>query len=590
MPTLEKVAEQVWITDVLVIGSEGAGARAALGAADRVGSVIVATKGFVGKSGATLTADADIDIDSRSAADIFGLPGDRRDSPEKFAEDMCKEGEYLNDQELVRIHTEEAPARLKELVDWGARIDRLTHAPGHTYPRGVWIPGTEFVRVLTRELKKRRNIRLLENVMLTELLTRDGSVVGAAGISITTGSFFVIKARAVILCTGGAMRVYPHTTAPDELTGDGLAMAYRAGAPLVDMEFPMFLPYTLLKPDSLDGVDFPYLLSAYIETHALNRYGNRYMSKWDPERLEHTTRDVNSIAAMVEVLEGRGGPNGGTYLSLKHLPDNLREFTSEWFPESMAHMRYGGFNMRDYLPDLGKDAMETGPACHFWNGGLQINARCETGVPGLFAAGEGTGSIHGANRVSGNALTMTQVWGPRAGIYASEYALSSDDLAVDFDQVDALRQKSLHVFRGRGGTDVVDLRKQLQSLAWTQVGVVRDESGLVKALETVKDIRTQGLPDLGLKSKSRVYNREWIEALQVENMLDIVELVARASLARRESRGALYRRDYPKTDNVNWLKNIVLKLGAGGVEVIQQEVALPRFSPPRVVREYGRKE
>jgi succinate dehydrogenase/fumarate reductase flavoprotein subunit len=589
MSTLERTADEIVITDVLIVGSEGAGARAALEASKRCKSVVVATKGVVGKGGATLTADADIDIDSRSAALLFGLPGDMNDSPEKFAEDMCKEGEYLNNQRLVEIHCEEAPERVKELVDWGARIDKLTHAPGHTYPRGVWIPGTEFARVLTKELKKRNNIRLLEHMMITDLLTNNGAVVGATGIEITTGKFFVIKAKAVILCTGGAMRIYPHTTAPDELTGDGLAAAFRVGAELIDMEFPMFLPYTLIGPASLDGVDFSYLLSAYVQVQALNRHGERYMAKWDPERLEHSTRDVNSIAAMVEVLDGRGSPNGGTFLSLKHLPDNLIDFTAEWFPSNIANFRYGGFNMRDYLPDLHTQALETAPASHFWNGGVNINEFCETNVPGLFACGEGTGSIHGANRVSGNALTMTQVWGPRAGIRAAEYVASTNSANIDLDQVTSIKERLLAPIARKDGVDPIALRKRVQDVAWNYVGVVREEKGLMKGIEEIGKMRAEAA-NLFVTNKARRFNHEWVESMQVSNMLDVMEMVASASLVRKESRGALYRRDFPKTDNINWVKNITVRNLNGEIVTSVSDVKLDKYQPAREIREYGSKE
>lgn len=589
MSTLEMTADEIIITDVLIVGSEGAGARAALEASKACKSVVVATKGVVGKSGATLTADADIDIDSRSAAELFDLPGDLRDSPWKFAEDMCKEGEYLNDQHLIKIHCEEAPERLRELVAWGARIDKLTHAPGHTYPRGVWIPGTEFARVLTKELNKRDNIMLLEHMMITDILLDDGVVAGATGIEMTTGKFFVIKAKAVILCTGGAMRLYPHTTAPEELTGDGLAMAFRVGARLVDMEFPMFLPYTLMKPESLDGVDFSYLLSAYVETHALNRHGERYMRRWDPERLEHSTRDVNSIAAMVEVLDGRGSPSGGTYLSLKHLPDNLIEFSADWFPSSIANWRYGGFNMKDYLPDLRTHAMETSPASHFWNGGVKINEFCETGIPGLYAAGEGTGSIHGANRVSGNALTMTQVWGPRAGLFASKYVADVGSKVIDLGQVEIIKERLHAPLKRDSGIDGIALRKKIQEVAWTNVGVVREEKGLKAGLEEIASMKGQ-LKDVYVTNKCKRYNMEWIEAVQLENMLDVMEMVARASLVRQESRGALYRRDFPKTDNVNWVKNIIVERKNGEISTSVYDVKLDTYKPERIIRDYGCKE
>ena len=210
--------------------------------------------------------------------------------------------------------------------------------------------------------------------------------------------------------------MYEHTTGPEELTGDGLAAAYRAGAELTDMEFPMFLPYILISPQAVDGVDYPYLLSAYLEAYALNRAGQRYMGKWDPVRFERTTRDVNSIAAMIEVIEGRGSPNGGTYLSLRHLPRNVLDFgMREWLPTNISNYKYGGFDMHAFLGDLSENAVETAPACHFWNGGIHIDGWCRTTLEGLWAAGEGSALIHGANRLSGNALTMTQVFGPRAG-------------------------------------------------------------------------------------------------------------------------------------------------------------------------------
>jgi succinate dehydrogenase/fumarate reductase flavoprotein subunit len=586
---LERIADEVLHEDILIVGSEGAGARAALEASRHGLKVLVATKGIIGKSGATLTADADVDVDSRSCIELFGLPGDPNDSPEKFAEDMIREAEFINDQELVKIHCEEAPARIKEVVDWGARIDKLTQAPGHRYPRGIWIPGTEFPKALVKEIKKRDNIKVIDNFMVTDILLTNGRVAGAVGINLNTGQFYVIKAKAVVLCTGGAMRIYPRTTAPEELTGDGMAMAYRAGAELVDMEFPMFLPYTLIKPDSLTGVDFTYNLSAYVECHALNRLGQRYMKDWDPVRLEMSTRDINSIATMMQVLEGKGSPNNGTYLSLTHLPRNILEYTAEWLPKSLSNWRYGGFKMTDFLPDVTQDAIETSPASHFWNGGIKINERCETNVPGLFAAGEGTGSIMGANRVSGNALTMTQVWGHRAGIFAAQYSKETDEATIDLQQVAEMKEQLFGPLTKDKGADAVETRIKLQELAWMKVGVVRDGKGLEDALEQLEEVAKEVQPELAVKTKAIVHNREWIEAIQIRNIVQIMELVAKASLTRKESRGALYRRDYPKTDNVYWLKNIIVSKEGDETKIRVQDVELKYFQPKRVVREYGLK-
>lgn len=588
MTDLPQLVDEIIKTDVLIVGSEGAGARAAIEAASRGVSVLVTTKGIIGKSGATVTADADIDVDSRSCREFFGLPGDANDSPEKFMEDMIVEGEYLGDQDLIKVHCEDAPRRVKELVDWGAKIDHLTIAPGHRYPRGVWIPGTEFARVLTREIGK-RDIRLLEHVMITDLLLNSGQVVGAIGLDILRGKLYVIQAKAVILCSGGSMRLYPHTTAPEELTGDGLAMAYRAGAELAEMEFPMFLPYCLITPSAVDGVDFSYNLSAYVEAYALNRIGQRYMAKWDPVRMERTTRDVNSIAAGVEILEGRGSPHGGTYLSFKHLPNNLIDYTPEWLQEGLNGWRYGNFHLQGLIPDIKEDALETAPACHFWNGGVRINSRCETTVPGLFAAGEGTASIHGANRISGNALTMTQVWGPRAGESAAKFARATSHEQIDPEQVAALKQKLLSGFERRGGVSPIQTRKRLRDLAFQKVGVVRNAEGLTAALNTLPELReAASCPEL--QYTGRVYNQEWVEAIQNKNLVTVLEMVARASLMRTESRGALYRTDYPKVNNIEWTRHIVIRKVDGEMELSSRPVNLSIRKPSCEIRPYGVKD
>jgi succinate dehydrogenase/fumarate reductase flavoprotein subunit len=575
--------------DVLVIGTEGAGSRAVIEAADAGCDVIAVTKSVIGKSGATLTADADIDVDSKACIDVFGLPGDPHDSEQAFFEDMIVEGDYTNDQTLVEIHVSEAARRTKELVDWGARIDRLTHAPGHRYPRGIWIPGQEFRRVLARQVKKRTS-RLLQYVMVTDLLANGERVVGACGVDLTTGNFVVIRAKATILCTGGALRMYEHTTGPEELTGDGLAAAFRAGAELTDMEFPMFLPYVLIAPQGVDGVDYPYLLSAYLEAYALNRAGQRYMGKWDPVHFERTTRDVNSVAAMIEVVEGRGSPNGGTYLSLRHLPRNVLDFgMREWLPTNISNYKYGGFDMHAFLGDLSENAVETAPACHFWNGGIRIDGHCRTTVEGLWAAGEGSAGIHGANRLSGNALTMTQVFGPRAGADAAQYAKESDHGSVDADQVAALRAK-VYQFLGRKGADPIQLRNRLRRLAHMNAGPVReDEAALRHALDEIEVMRGEWA-ELGTQTDTPVYNQEWIECLQIENMLQCLELVMRASLLRTESRGAAYRRDFPETNNRDWCKNIVFRRAADGALTTDiRPVVVTSLEPPSNVHAYGQK-
>ena len=310
-------------TDMLVVGSEGAGSRAAIEAARNGLKVLIATKGRFTKCGATVTADMDIDLPSRDAKEVFGLGGDTADTVEAFAQDMFIEGKYMNNEEVVFAHCSNAAKYIKELVDWGMKIDGFVQEPGHRYPRGIVSTGRSMVEAL-RKGTRQYKIDFAEDTMVTNLLTKSGRVVGAVGIDIRTGDFLVVKAKVVILATGGAMRLYPVTTAPEELTGDGFYMAYQAGAELVDMEFPLFLPCCLYWPESMKGVDFPYIFSSSIGGWWLNKFGVRFMEKWDPVRMEMgTTRDVASIAMAIEILEGRGGPHGGVFASLKHIPDEI---------------------------------------------------------------------------------------------------------------------------------------------------------------------------------------------------------------------------------------------------------------------------
>jgi succinate dehydrogenase/fumarate reductase flavoprotein subunit len=585
MKDLGEVAEHVVTTDVLIIGSEAAGARAAIEVKRRGLSLTVVTKGYLAKSGATITADGDVDLDSRSAIERLGLVGDPRDSPDVFFEDMVKESKFISDQRLVEIHTREAPDRLEDLVRFGCKIPFVIHAPGHTYPRGAWIPGIPFARALGSELQK-YDIRVLEHVMATRLLTRNGTVCGATGYKLDTGEFYVFRAKAVIMCTGGALRIYPHTTAPDDLTGDGQAMAYRAGAEMVDMEFPMFLPYTLIHPPAMDGIDYPFLMMNRLRCYALNARGDRYMEQWDPVRMERTTRDINSIAAAVEVLEGRGSKLGGTYVSVKHLPRRLVDNCSEWFPPEYRNWRYGEFDVEKMIPDFREAGFETGPACHFQNGGIHITPEAASTLPGLFAGGEGVGSVMGANRISGNAMTMTQIWGFRAGVSAAGFAAAAPLLEVDVEEIARERERVYAPLARDKGADAIEVKKTIQQLANTKVGVVREGPRLTEALTELEEIRDRAA-NIACQSKERVYNREWMDALQVQNMALCLEMIARASLLRTESRGALYRRDFPKTDNVNWLKNILITRRDGGLELKTQPAVLTRLRPRIGVFDYG---
>jgi succinate dehydrogenase/fumarate reductase flavoprotein subunit len=559
--------------DLLILGSEGAGARAAIEIGKCGLKPFIVTKGRIAKSGATVTAGMDMAIPSQASKEICGFEGDPNDTPETFMEDMVKAGKFMNNQELCWIHVNDAAKRAKELVDWGVKFDFLKQTPGHKYPRSLMSSGRRLVAGLKQQVEK---YNIFEDTIITDLLTKDGRVTGAVGINIRNGEFLIIQAKAVIIATGGAMRIWPRTTAPEELTGDGFGMAYRAGAELVDMEFPMFLPACCVWPPALVGTDVPYLFSANVGGWWINKRGVRFMKKWDPEHMEFATRDVSSIAQYMEVLDGNGSPHGGIFVSFAHLPQQVIDYFMEW-QSTLKNFKYGSLNLKKFGFD------EAGPAAHYWNGGIKINVKSQTNIPGLFAAGEVAGGNMGANRISGNAITECIVWGARAGKYAAEYVANSFDIEPDNDQINFLKEKIYGLFKRGEGEKIspFKIKQMIQRIANDYVGPVRDGQGLEKALKEIEKIRVEVLPRMGVTTEDRYFNREWVEGLQVENMLQTLELVARTSLTRTESRGALYRKDFPNTDNKNWLKNIVIREKDGKQELRLSPIVVTKISPPK---------
>ena len=543
-------------TDVLVVGSEGAGSRAAIEVARHGLRVLIATKGVFTRCGATVTAGMDIDLPSKDAKDVFGLPGDERDTIETFAQDMFEEGKYMNNEEVVFAHCSNAARCIKELADWGMKIESLTQAPGHRYPRGIWSTGRSMMAALKRGAKQYK-IDFAEHTMVTNLLTKDGRIVGAVGIEMRTGDFLVFKAKSVVIATGGAMRIYPITTAPEDLTGDGISMAFEAGAELVDMEFPLFLPCCLYWPKSMLGQSM-YGISNEANGWWLNKFGVRFIQKWDPVRMEiGTTRDVASIAMATEILEGRGSPHGGIFLSFEHIPREVLDIASRG-STFLYDLFYGNFALSKFDMDPKKVAYEVGPAAHYWNGGIKVNSKGETNIPGLFAAGEVQGGTMGANRLSGNGVTECVVFGALAGENAALHAKSAPPPEVEESQVAHYQEQIYAPLTRKDGPDVFQTRKDIQDAAFKYAGPLRQESGLNACLDTVKEMKKDTLPAQATQNKGKVHNREWIIALENHIMNQVLGIIAIASLTRTESRGAMYRLDYPETDNSDWLKNVIV--------------------------------
>ncbi len=584
-------------TDLLIIGTEGAGCMAAIGAEDPNLAITMVTKGQWGKSGATVTGAADFSIDSRSLREDFGFTNaDARDSKELFFRDTVKGGKYLNNQRLLEILVEEAPRRLRLLMDWGVKFSgRIIQPSGHGFPRGLLLPGPNFVQALKKRARAVPNLAVLENTLILDLLTEGDTVKGALAVDLERGRFVSIEARGVILAAGGGMSVYKHSTAPAELTGDGYALAVRAGATLVDMEFPMFFPGLFAWPPALQKIDVPYHLSAagHVFGHMYNKRGDRFMRKWDPERMERTTRDIVSVGMYNEILSGNASPHGGVYVSIKHLPDDLIEAIIEWDPaRSFKKFGFGKacFDMKRYLPDLKRYGVEAVAACHFFNGGVGIDEACRTDVQGLFAAGEVAGGIHGANRLSGNAFADFMVFGPVAGASAREYAKNGGGSGFPPSRVDQVLEPYLRLLERPSGFSPFQAKARLQSRAWEKIGIIRMERRIEELIPEIQGYWEEMDEKMAITTKGLVMNQEFMAAVEARNMAENILMIALAAGKRKESRGAHYLTEHPHTDYSRWTKNIRLKAQQGKILITLSPVVQTAIQPPEGILPYGKTE
>lgn len=545
--------------DVLVIGSGAAGMLAAVTAAEAGQRTVMLTKGQAARSGATATIIGGCAVDGRTCVDLLGLKADRSDTQEALFEDTLAGGKYINHRGLARVLATHIGPILKRLRDDGLRLGDPRRGPGHRSARGVTVSGMEIMQTLRKSMI-RLDVKVREEFFATDIMLNDGAVAGVAGIDQRTGAVAALQAKTVVLATGGGMMIYPLQTAPEELTGDGHAMAVRAGAELVDMEMIQFLPCTLITPRIWRGIQFPWVLGPQsgIRAWLLNRFGERFMAKWDPVNMELATRDVISIACMKEVVEGRGGPQGGVFLSWTHLPPDIIDFAAEWFfkKEVRGEWEWEGFSFAELVESIKKGrAVEVTPASHFFMGGIAVDERCATRVPGLFACGEVAGGAHGANRLSSNGTSQALVQGQAAGAAAAAYAKASRQLGIPRSAWERAREALEEPLRRTSGVEPHKIKEELQRVANLKVGMLRTGKSLEEALDSVRQLRRDSLPRVYCRSKDRLYNKEWADAIECRSMLDVLEATALAALGRKESRGAHYREDYPKQDNETPLWN-----------------------------------
>ena len=535
------LAEEVVDCHVLVIGSGGAGVRATI-EASQYGDTVLISKTIVGKGGCTTMAEGGYNAVLREE-DSCGI----------HFEDTLKGGAYLNDPELVQILVEESPKRMHDLITWGAVFDftgddEIAQRPfgGQRFPRTCYAgdrTGHEMMTTLVEHLDS-SNATILQEYTVIELLKSGESVIGAMALD-EKGRLVLLKADSTILSTGGGTKVYDISTNSSSGTGDGFAIGYRAGAELIDMEMIQFHP---------TGAVFPYDARGRLVTEAvrgeggilLNTRGERFMKRYDPERMELSTRDVVARAIATEVQEGRGTKNGGVYLDVTHLP---REQIEIRLPVMLEQFLKFGVDIRT-------TPMEVAPTAHHVMGGLRITRECRTTIPGLYACGEVAGGVHGANRLGGNALADTQVFGKRAGEFAGKSKNRIKN--VDMDQL-GKKLEYLDAFM-KGCENPARVKTQLQLAMWRGAGIFRNKMDLNKTLEIVNN--------LSLASIRADSFQNLAECCIVRNMCLTSSLICRSAVIRNESRGAHVRVDIPQTYDArdSPFKHTFISLQRNGIE------------------------
>src|SRR5262245_182988 len=555
--------------DVLVIGAGGAGLRAAIAAAAEGVKVGLVCKSLLGKAH-TVMAEGGM------AASLGNV--DDRDNWRVHFADTMRGGQYVNNWRMAELHAKEAPDRVRELEAWGALFDRTSDGRilqrnfgGHRYPRLAHVgdrTGLEMIRTL-QDHGIHRGIEVHMEHTVVAILLDSGRAVGVVAYGRERGRLVVFAAGAIVLATGGIGRAYSITSNSWEYTGDGHALAYRAGAELMDMEFVQFHPTGMVWPPSVKGI----LVTEGVRGEGgilRNNDGKRFMFDDIPEAYktqtadspeegwrytqgdknarrppELLTRDHVARCIVREVREGRGSPHGGVFLDIAWIREKLPN-AAEHIQRKLPSMYHQFKELADI--DITREPMEVGPTTHYIMGGLRVDAETQMStLPGLFAAGECAAGLHGANRLGGNSLSDLLVFGKRAGEHAAAFAKKHAAASVDRAQVEAAAAATLAPFERPPGKDgPYQIQHDLQTMMQDLVGIVRTEREMQQALDALGGIRAR-VERVGVGG-NREYNPGWHTALDLANLVTVSEAVTRAALERRESRGAQFRTDFPDKD------------------------------------------
>jgi succinate dehydrogenase/fumarate reductase flavoprotein subunit len=561
-------------TDVLVIGGGGAGFRAAIGAREKGVNATLISKGPLGRCGATPMAGADYTLVGRDLKEL-GHDGDPNDSYEKVFNDILTQGFYLNNQKLIDQYIRTAPQCLKELIDWGIAIRSSEE-------RAIFTTGISIMDAL---LKKARSagVTLFEDTMILDLLTHEGKVTGALGLDIKTGEFIQFKTKAVVIATGGWHKAFWPNTGMRDLSGEGIAMAHRAGADIGNMEFITFCCNIFYDPPIWRGSLAPYIVGLVAGHKLTNSLGESFLDNYDPYMVDVGSRmewnkSFISLASAKEVREGRGGPNGGIFFSRGDIPwETMQMYCSVMFPD----WKYKAIDLSEWGRKLEVDEpVEVGPAVEYFDGGIVVNEHFETAVGGLFAAGECTLGLFGSNRVF-SAITEMLVQGLAAGRNAGEYAENAQVPDPDRDILAELVEKVAAPLDRSEGPNPAQVRRNVQEAAHEKLGPIRNRGELESLIDFLDTIKNEEIPNLAARSKSRVYNKEWIDMIELPNIVHLLEASAKSALFRTESRGVHYREDHPRTDNDDWLVESIVHMDDVGLRIGTRSIDVLHTTPPK---------
>jgi succinate dehydrogenase/fumarate reductase flavoprotein subunit len=538
------------VCDVLVIGAGGAGVMAALEAERQGSRVCLVDKSAIGRGGATICA-------SNALAAALG-EADPEDSVETHFEDIIRGGHGLNRTDVAGAFARKAPEAVRRLAEYGIPFSKAANGKlqqfaiaGHSRPRGLTAGfplGVNLMVPLLSYLADKSSVVCQPYTCITKLFRSGDSVNGALGWDFGRGKFIDFVAKAVVVSTGGAMMIYPKTTSSRNLTGDGYIMAADAGASLVDMEFVQFLPTGLVSPRGV-GVTRAIAETFRSKTGGVfrNRNGEAFMERYSPDKKDMATWDLLAIGINSEIMAGRGSDKGAVYLDLS--------------AGGEEELRTVHGDLIDHLRDRGVDIVdkpiEVAPMAHYFNGGIRIDGQAGTGVPGLFAAGEVTGGVHGANRLPGDALADAMAFGLIAGSSAAEWARSlsgpKEGHCSVIGEIDAV----LSLCKRSGDLRVAEVRRKLRDSMGRNVGVARDETSIEKALGELGSI-SAAIEQIGISDRSAVFNLELLELLELQKMVRVAKAVTISALFRRESRGCHSRADCPAKQTAWEDRNVIV--------------------------------